>query len=130
VENQPAISLVESWARHLRGCLYLCVVRDVVTGGRLTRRPEKGHSSARARAEKFSGRGERKKYRKIVKKRPNNSTIKPLPGGGGQRKKDRKKKKKTKISTIKPLSTISVSCMKTQGGMVPLPSPCAFLSPG
>jgi len=37
-------------------------------------------------------------------------------GGGGQRKKGRKiLKKKQKNSTFKPLSTISVPCMKIQG---------------
>jgi len=36
------------------GYLYVCVVKHVVTGGRLTRRLE-GHFSARASAEKFPG---------------------------------------------------------------------------
>jgi len=39
----------------LDGMLYVCVVKHVVSGGRLTRRPEKGHFSARASAEKFPG---------------------------------------------------------------------------
>jgi len=38
------------------GYLNVCVVKHIVTGGRLTRRPEKGHFSARASAEKFPGR--------------------------------------------------------------------------
>jgi len=44
------------------------VVRQVVTGGRLTRRPEKGHYSARALAEKFSGSGTTEKMPKNSKK--------------------------------------------------------------
>jgi len=38
----------------------------------------------------------------------------------GQPKKDRKIAKKIENSTIKPLS---VSCMKIEGGMAPLPTP-------
>jgi len=47
------------WARHLMGCLYVCVVKHVVTGVRLTRRPEKGHFPANCSAEKklVGGRG-------------------------------------------------------------------------
>jgi len=66
VENQSAISLAVPWARHLRGCLYLCVVRQVVTGGRLIRRPEKAHFCAKASAEKFSRWANGKKYHKIA----------------------------------------------------------------
>jgi len=75
------------------GCIYLCVVRQVpvVTGGRLTRSPEKGYFSLtwpRVSAQKFPGRGQRKKDRKIalfslyqegrgtMEKRPKNSTKK------------------------------------------------------
>jgi len=61
-------------------------------------------------------------------KRPKNSTVEPLPGVGGQRKKDRKiAKKRPKNSANKTLSTISVPCMKIQGGprphCPPLPTP-------
>jgi len=35
------VRLLCPWARHLRDCLYLRVVRLVVTGSRLTRRPAK-----------------------------------------------------------------------------------------
>jgi len=47
--------------------------------------------------------------------RPKNSTIKPLPVEGATEIRPKNSKKK-KSSTIKPLSTISVSCMKIQGG--------------
>jgi len=55
-------------------------------------------------------------------KKKKNSTIKPLPrGGGGQWKKnERKIAKKIEDSTIKPLSTIFVPCMKMQGGTTTL----------
>jgi len=46
--------------------------------------------------------------------------------GLGQRKKDCKMAR-PKNSTIKPLSTISVPCMKIQWGHGPLPSPMAAL---
>jgi len=53
--------------------------------------------------------------------------------GGKWKKRPKIEEKKTKNGTIKPLSTISVSCMKTQGrhGSLchPLPTPCASLSP-
>jgi len=49
------VRLLCPWARHLMGCLYVCVVKHVVTGGGLTRKPEKGHFSVRASAEKFPG---------------------------------------------------------------------------
>jgi len=52
-----------------------------------------------------------------------NSIIKPLPGGSGQRKKDQKIAKKAENANIKPLSIISVPCMKFQGGPRPL-APC------
>jgi len=56
VENKPARSLLVSLGKaHDGGCLYVCVVKHLVTGGRLSRRPEKGHFSARASAEKFPG---------------------------------------------------------------------------
>jgi len=41
----------------------------------------------------------------------------------GNAKKDRKVAKQTKKWHIKFLSTISVSCMKIQGGTAPLPTP-------
>jgi len=65
----------------------------------------------------------KKKYRKLAKK-IENSTIKLFQGGN--EKKTQKKQKRLKKSTIKPLSTISVPCIKIQGGM-PLPPP--FLLP-
>jgi len=48
------------------GCLYVCVVKLVVTGRRLTRIPDKSHFSARASAEKIPGRP-MEKYQKIAK---------------------------------------------------------------
>jgi len=62
---------------------------------------------ARASAEKFPGREERKKYQKIAKK---------TGGGGGATE------KRPKNSTSKLTSTISVPCMKIQGGYG-LPTP-------
>jgi len=54
-----------------------------------------------------------------MEKRPKNSTIKPLPGEGGATE-----KRPTEKITIKPLSTISVPCIKFQGGHgPPLPTP-------
>jgi len=64
----------------------------------------------RASAEKFRVTGQRKKDRKIAKK-AENSTIKPPRGGEGKGDNG----KRTKNSTIKPLPTISVPCMKIQG---------------
>jgi len=69
--------------------LPLCGYRQVVTGGRLTRRPEKGHSSAERRQKNFREVNEKNTEKK--KKIPNNSTIKPLQEGGErERHKDRK----------------------------------------
>jgi len=63
-------------------------------------------------AEKFPGRGQQKKDRKIA-------LLSLLRGGNG--KKTEKLQKRPKNSTINPLSTISVPCMKIQAGHVPLP---------
>jgi len=64
-----------------------------------------GHWILRASAEKFS-RG------RATEKRPKNTTFKPLPGA----RQPKKIAKKLKSNTIKPLSIISVPCMKIQGG--------------
>jgi len=57
-----------------------------------------------------------KKDRKIA-------LLRLSPGEEGQRKKERKIAKKAENSTIKPLFTISVPCMKIQGGHAPLCPP-------
>jgi len=62
----------------------------------------------RASAENFPGEGGN------GKKRPKNSTIKPLPGGGKKNKTDKIAKKYRKIALLKPLSTIFVPCMKNE----------------
>jgi len=57
VENKPARSLLVSLGKALDGeCLCVCVVKHLVTGGRLVEDQEIGHFSARASAEKFPGR--------------------------------------------------------------------------
>jgi len=72
------------------GCLYyVCVVKHVVTCGRLTRRPEKGHFSAKVSAEKFS----RKPTEKIAENSKRDRKISVLSlfqGEGGNGKKTEK----------------------------------------
>jgi len=65
---------------------------------------------ARASAKDFPGGGGATEKRLKNNKKTKNSTIQPLPGGEGQREKT------PKNSTIKPLFTRSVPCVKIQGG--------------
>jgi len=117
VENKPASSLLVSLGKALRwdASIRLCG-KHVVTGGRLTRRPEKCHFSARASAEKFPG----ELTEKIMENSKTDRKIalfKPLPGGGTKKRPKIAKKQKQNIALLSlALSTISVSCMKIQEG--------------
>jgi len=99
--NQQVLLLC-LWAKYLMGCLYLCVVRHIVTGSRMLKDQKMVTSLQWHWQKNFQGSME--KYWKITKKTENS--------------------KKNEKSTIKPLSTISVSCMKIQEGHgPPLPTP-------
>jgi len=70
----------------------------------------------------------KKKRPKKSKKDRKTALLSLFQGGreGATEKKDRKIPKRAKYSTIKPLSTISVPCMKIQGeggARPPLPTP-------
>jgi len=89
VENKPASSLLVFLGKALDGCLYVCVVKHVVTGGTLTRIPDKGHVSARASAEKFPE-GPTEKIPENSKNNRKIALLSLFQEGRGQRKKDRK----------------------------------------
>jgi len=94
------VRFLRPWARHLMGCLYVCVVKHVATDGRWTRIPHKGHFSARASAEKFPW-GPTEKI-KVNSKNDRKIALLSLfqrGGGNGKRPKITVGKKKTKNST-------------------------------
>jgi len=61
---------------------------------------------------------------KNSKKRPKIALLSLFQEGGGSNEKKTKIAKRPKNITIKPLSTLSVPCMKIQGGPTPSASRC------